>query len=145
MRRYKEEELKDLTPIQLATVWAEAVSATEEAKSTIAYEQMVRKACAAAYFPQITEGTSYVDLAEGWRIKRVLPFDRKVVPEAVAAVSAALLAIKVDPGALFIYKPELSTAAFKKLPEDIQAIVNQAVVTKPGSLALELVPPKVKE
>lgn len=139
------EQLEALSNTELASVWNSARENAEAVKETIAYEQEVRKLCAARFFPEVKEGTEYAALPAQWRLKRSLPFVRIVDVTVLPSVNEKLLSIGVDPASVFRWKPEVDVRGYKSLTDEQRAIADVAITTKPGSLALELVAPKVKK
>lgn len=108
-----------------------------------AREMELRKELFAFAFPSPLEGTNKVDLPAGWLLKGVYKLDRSVDEAAFNAIKDQLRAININPDPLVRLKPELAVRDYKALSDQARAIVDQALIIKPGAPSLELVAPKV--
>lgn len=138
-----------MTPelIALLADWTLAIEQATAAKAVVAREMELRKKVMEALFPNPKEGTSTVDLEAGWKAKLVYKIDRKIDEAVLDAVKQQLRDRNINPDPLIRMKPELATTAYRDLHKiDPQSglIFDQALIIKPASPVLELVPPKVK-
>jgi hypothetical protein len=125
--------------------WAAAVAAAAAAKLVIEKEQELRKQVASLFFTEPKEGVNTIDLAQKWKLKLTYKVDRKVDEASIAAVKEQLTEMGISIDTLLQYKPSLATSAYKSLV-DVNPlagkIFDQALIIKPASPTLELVPPK---
>lgn len=116
---------------------------TKQAMSKLqAQERKLRKSLFDAAFPNPKEGTNSLELADGRIFKGKYPMNRSVDETAVGGVIAELRKLgnnEVVPEDIFPVKHSLSTSVYRKLPEDVLQIVNNAITTKPGSVSIEVV------
>ena len=127
--------------------WQFALQAAAEVKPIIEKEQALRKEVTALFFPEPDEGTNNFPLAAGWVLKAVSKLDRKVDEAALPAVFAKLREMKVNPDVLIETKVSLDLKAYRSLVEinkDAARVFEEALIIKPASGTLELVPPKEK-
>lgn len=125
--------------------WQELVAKIKaEAKPLIDQEMAMRKELFAELIPNPKEGTQYIELANGWRLKGIHKLDRKIDEAALDGVKEQLRQNGVNPDLLVEYKPSLKSATYKELTAEQKAIFDHALIMKPGSPTLELVPPKEK-
>lgn len=125
--------------------WAAAAAEAAKAKLIIEKEQELRKQVATLFFTEPKEGVNATDLAQGWKLKLAYKIDRKVDEAAIAAVKEQLTEMGISIDTLLTYKPFLATAAYKSLVTVnplAGKIFDQALIIKPASPTLELVPPK---
>ena len=109
-------------------------------KKVKAVESKLRGELVTTFFPAPVEGTNTVDLGNDWQVKLVGKVARKCDEAAFAAVFEQL-----PRGAkqkLIKFKPDLILKEYKKLPPDQRLIFDQALIIKPGSPTLSLIPPK---
>lgn len=142
-----------------------------ECTPLINQERALRKRLFDHFFPSPTEGTNNYVLPDGYIVKGKYPIDRKVDPGSldglrtlrVMDVSAEFLAslhvdtAGVDPetlvtkvmhlnlDALLRYTPDLEVKAYRTLTAEQQAIFDRCMTIKPGSIAMEVVPPTAKK
>lgn len=88
------------------------------------------------------EGTRYIELANGWRLKAVIKVDRKVDEALLLAVEEQLQKLLIHTSGLTRRKPELVVKAYKELTVVARKIFDQALDIKMGTPILELIPPK---
>ena len=134
-----------LPPEQLMALWHQAKLALEPFKKMAEEEMALRKLVAAAFFPEPVEGANTSALNGGWTLKLTYKIDRKLDEAAMPAVYAKLREMGINPDPLVRFKPELETKAYKglaKINEAAAKVMDAALVIKPGSPTLELVPPK---
>ncbi len=122
--------------------WNNAVSAAASAKQTVDRELVLRKAVMVEFFPIPEEGVNAMDMGQGWTLKATYKIDRKVDAAALPAIMAKLreLGVKADP--LIRYKPEISVDPYRALPDEARKIFDTALIIKPGSPTVALIPPK---
>lgn len=114
-----------------------------KAKEVIEIERAMRRELIGLFFPEPQEGTQYVDLGEGWKLKLVYPIDRTIDPAAIGPISKELQSIGVQVNLLIDWKPSLVTKEYRTLPDNVKLVLAQAMSSKPGSPAIELCPPKL--
>ena len=95
------------------------------------------------FFPTPDEGTNTVDLGNDWKVKDKHAINRKCDEASFEAVFEKLPEGSKD--RLIKYKPELVLKEYRKLPLREQKIFDQALIIKPGTPTLTLVPPKEKK
>lgn len=115
-------------------------------KKLRALEMEQRKWITATIYQNPKKGTNNHDLGSGWQLKYVLSYTSKIdkaaldllMPEieklgerAIAQVQAAVK-----------WEPSLVAKGWKDMDDDVKAIFNECVTTKPDSPTLTLVPPK---
>ena len=125
--------------------WRLAKQKADGVKPIVAEEQRLRKEVFNLFFPTPKEGTDKVELGEGWLLKGTYKLDRKIDEAALPTVQKELREIDINPDLLVNWEPKLKTAIYKELTEPQRRIFDQALVIKPGSPTVELVPPKKKK
>lgn len=126
--------------LTLVEKWYVAKTKADEATNK---ENKLRILIAAECYPEKTEGTAYMDLPEHWRLKAEFKLYRNV---DIAALPAVLE--KMPEGSkenLLKFEPKLKITPYKQLPAEQKAIMDEAIIAKPGMPALTLVPPKNKK
>jgi hypothetical protein len=117
-------------------------------------EAELRNAVLAAAFEfcpdALREGTENIELGLGYKLKSVFKISRTFVGGS-DGVEAALSKIeKLGAEGQFIanrlvkWKPELSIAEYKSLPDKIRKLIDEVIVSKEAMPSLELVEPKAK-
>lgn len=106
-------------------------------------EMQLRKQMFAAFFPTTTEGTAYVELAAGWKLKGVGKIDYGLVAETIETILDRLPRGVVQK--VIRYKPALVLGEYRKLAEEHRLILAEGVTAKPGAPTLEMIPPKPVE
>jgi hypothetical protein len=102
-------------------------------------EMALRKELFTYYNPNPQEGTTKLELGNGWRLEMVYGLKRDFDTEAMDAVFA-----KLPPGSkdwLVRYKPELQVKTYKEMPEELRKVLDECIITKPTAPVLRLVPP----
>jgi hypothetical protein len=125
--------------------WYMAVQEALAAKAIIEKEQAIRKEVAEMFFPDPTEGTNTLELAEGYKLKLTHKIDRKIDIATLEAVKVQLREMGVNPDPLVEMKPSLVVKAYKGLwqvNKDAAKVFEQALTIKPASPILEIVAPK---
>lgn len=107
-----------------------------------AVEIKLRKELFGEFFPIPEEGTNTFELPEGWKIKGGYKLERKVDEAALPAVNAQLDDLGVAFDKLVAFKPSLVKKEWNKLSEEAKLVFDEALITKPGTPTLEVVPPK---
>lgn len=154
--------------------WAEKVTKwldlKAKAATAVAAERLARTELFGHYFPAPTEGTNTVKNADGSQLKGKYPIDRKVdettwqafkkttVGQAVAFLTELNQNLDdVDPNkpiwefmrmpidTLVVYKPELATKVYRTLTAEQKKVMDSCLDIKPGSSAIEYVPPPAPE
>lgn len=123
--------------------WVEMVERIKvEVKPLVERERRLRQELFGELFPSPLEGTNYVGLANGWRLKGVYKLDRKLDEAALPAVRDTLATMDVNADTLVDWKPSLKTTAYKNLPDEARKVFDEALTMRPASPVMELVPPK---
>lgn len=140
--------LQDL-PLHLATAFnAVKHLMGQGAKDKIAAEMALRKEVVALFFPSPKEGTNNAELPANWKLKYTHKIDRKVDEAAIDAVKIKLREMQVNPDPLLRTLHEVAVTEYKSLIQINPAaakVFESALIIKPGSPTLELVPPKEKK
>jgi len=131
--------------VQLIKEWDDLKAQVEAvAKPLIDKERALRQLVADAMFDEPHEGTNYVDLESEWRLKLTYKLDRKIDEAMLATVKEQLASMNVSIDKIVKWKPEVVLKAYRELTAEQMNVFDQAVVIKPGTPALEMVPPKEK-
>lgn len=118
--------------------WVEASRLLTEIKDR---EFELRKRVVQGFFPHgKDDGTETAKLENGWQLKAQFKLNRSVDCAVLQDVLASLPAGVSDQ--LFRYNPELNVTSYKRLAPEIRGIVDTALVIKPGTPAVSLIPPK---
>jgi len=128
--------------LELLNAWWNAFNEAEAAKAVIRREQELRKQVFEYYFKDPREGTNYLELPNGWRLKAIYKLDRKIDEAALPAVKEQLKELGVNVDALVEYKPTLKTKLYRELTAEQARIFDQALTIKPSSPIIELVQPE---
>lgn len=107
-------------------------------------EMRLRKEIFKEAFDAASEGANKLTLQGGWELKATVPYTRTLDQAHVAELLKELKKAKA-PSTLIKIKYDLSVADYKKLDDHIRGMVDAHLTTKPGTPALELVPPKGTE
>lgn len=107
-------------------------------------EAKLRKEVFASFFPNPIEGTNTVPLDDGWVLKGVHKLNRKVNEEELVNVAKRKGMEDVIKNTIN-YKPSLALTEYKNLPENFRKILDNAIVTTPGTPSLKVVLPKRKK
>lgn len=90
---------------------------------------------------EITKGTNNIALPDGWALKVVakesVSVEESVFPAVLIKMREAGILEDV-----FKFKPSLVADQYKYLTAEQKAIVNEALVTKPASPEVKIIPPK---
>ncbi len=120
--------------------WHELTQQLEQVK---AKELKLRNELFGQFYPSPNEGTNTVDLPDDWKLKGVYKLNRNI-DEAVLPITLS----KMKEGAedrLIKYKPELVLKNYRTLEEEQKKILESALIIKPGTPSMKLVPPKEKK
>lgn len=107
-------------------------------------EMCLRKEVFKEAFIAASEGANKLTLQGGWELKATVPYTRTLDQAHVTGLLKELKKAKA-PSTLIKIKYDLSVADYKKLDDHIRGMVDAHLTTKPGTPALELVPPKGTE
>jgi hypothetical protein len=122
--------------------WEEAKQQAELAKKQ---EMSLRKECLALAFPDGAIGTNTMDLAAGWKLKGTYKLNYSFDETALDPVLTRIRdQFKISTDNLVRIKREPAMTEIKKLTEDQRLALEEALITRPGTPTLELVPPKKK-
>lgn len=120
--------------------WQDAKRRAEIAKKQ---EMSLRKECLALAFPGGDIGTNTMDLEAGWKLKGTYKLNYSFDETALDPVLARMREqFQLSTDALVRVKREPVMNAIKKLTEEQRLALEEALITKPGTPTLELVPPK---
>ncbi len=108
-------------------------------------EIILRKEIFGEAFPEPSEGTLYLPLGNGWRLKGGYSLSRSVDTTHLSIMreEMAKLGVSIDP--LLNWKVDLRVGPYKALEEDARKLFDNIVTTKPDSPKLELVAPNDAE
>ena len=118
-------------------------SAAQQAAHFKKEEARLRRECFEEGFPEPVEGTNYVNLENGYRLKGIHKLTRSIDKAALSATLEQLPESVAD--SVVNYNPSLALSVYRKLPEDQRRIMDEAVVIKPGMPTLEIIAPKEKK
>lgn len=107
-------------------------------------EMEMRKEMGLAFFNEddLTEGVNTAEIGQGWKLKNKHTLKRDIDEGSLAAVLKKMP--KGSEDKLIKYKPSLVLKEYRRLSDKELKIFDEAITMKPGSLALELCPPKEK-
>lgn len=106
-----------------------------------AKEGMLRSRIAKAYFPNPVEGTNKHTLPDGYILKLTHVINRDVDEAVLAAKKDEFLARNIPVAHIVVYKPSLSKSVYNTLTDEDKVFFDNALISKPGSPTLEIVPP----
>lgn len=134
--------------------WSQLRDVVATYKPTIEEERMVRAQAHKAFFQNPSEGTSYQDLAAGYRLKTVYQIERDldkpamdaVIPKLVPAGDFADYNQFAQAHAQLIanlirWEPKLNLETYRQLSVENKALLDQCIIMKPKSVSLEIVAP----
>lgn len=131
--------------VQLIKEWDDLKAQVETiAKPLIDKERALRQLVADAMFDDPHEGTNYVQLESDWKLKLTYKLDRKIDEALLSQVGEQLRAMNVSLDKLVKWKPEVILKEYRELTAEQMKVFDMAVVIKPGTPSLEMVPPKEK-
>src|SRR5574340_318677 len=142
------EEQKELTEQEkydLLTAWDNVKREIVAFKPTIEKEAALRKRVMAAFFPSPKEGVNTVDLQADWKLKGTHKLDRKIDEAALPAVQEQMRDAGYNPDVYIKHVPELNVMIYKAASPEVKKIFDHAIIMKPASPTVELVPPKEKK
>ena len=96
----------------------------------------------------LREGTENLELGNGYKLKAVFKVSRKLenkngeTSEALRNIAMDFEGGKLYAERLVKWSPELSVSEYKKLPDDIRAVIDACVTSKAATPSLEIVEPK---
>jgi hypothetical protein len=128
--------------IELLQGWLDAVKALAPLKAAASLEMVLRKSVIATLFPTPKEGTNTLVLEAGFKLKAVLPIDRKIDITVASSLREALEKMNVKLDNLIKWEPKLDTKAYKELTEEQREAFDSCITSKPGSPSLEFIEPK---
>ena len=115
-----------------------------ELKEVQERENALRKEIFTSAFPEAAEGTNTLELADGYVLKAVYPYTRKVDEAVLSNLHGQLKKLHISEDKLLKWKPELAITFYKTLTEEEKHVVDQFLIVKEGSPQLEVVLPKRK-
>ena len=125
--------------------WVKAEEEAKAVKPIIAKELALRKKVFTSFLAEPKEGTNYVELSNGWRLKLTHKLNRTVDEAALPAVADLLKSKGVSIDTLVDYKPSLKLAVYRELADENKHLFDQALIMKPSTPTVEMVPPKETE
>lgn len=114
----------------------------EDAALLAQREMELRQFIFKAAFKDPKEGTNKRPLAGGYVLNGVHKINRSIDRASLAAMTELLIEKGVSPDLIIQYKPELSVSGYKAQSDEVRAIIDMAIVAKPGAPSLEIVLPK---
>lgn len=123
--------------IDLLARWETAAA---EAKKLKTLENKLRVEVLDEFLEHPKEGTNYVDLDQGYRLKFDIKLNRKIDEAALPAVLKELPEGTED--SIIARKPTLKVGDYKKMSEEHRRKVDEALIIKPASPAITIIPPK---
>jgi hypothetical protein len=133
--------------MQLLSDWNAAVVQINAVKYLFDREKEARARVMASFFPTPKEGVNTAPLEDGWVLKGTYKLDRKVDEAALPAAREQLALMNINADSLINMKPSLNTQAYRSLvtinPEAAK-VFEEALIIKPASPTVELIPPKEK-
>lgn len=122
--------------------WHRLVKEIEEFKTTkMAREIELRRLIGGMLFPTPKEGVNKASAPGGWEVKFTYKLDYKVDEAVLPSALEQLQKLQVGTDGLIRRKPELVLKRYRELTEDQQKVLAEALVIKPSTPTLELVPP----
>jgi len=131
----------DVITVEELSYWEKLARQLSQIKTE---EITLRKRIFEVMFPDAGEGTNTHPLANDYVLKASYPFTRDIDEGALAAMQDELKAANVPMDTLVKYKPTLSKSTYNKLTEEQRKLVDQFIICRPGSPALEISLPKRK-
>ena len=130
--------------------WDHAKKALEAAKAN---EAALRQEVLKDFYDfggesDLREGTENLELGNGYKLKAVFKLSRKLenkggeTSEALRVIAERFEGGKLYAERLVKWSPELSVSEYKKLPANIQEVIDSCVTTKAATPSLEIVEPK---
>lgn len=122
---------------ELLDEWQQAAS---EAKKWQQREKELRDRIFLSTFPDPKEGVNKYTLPDGRMVKATHKLYRKLDEAAYPSIREALInTFEYDPEDQIIKrKPEIATGPYKKLPDEIRAVLDDAIIAKAGTPTIEL-------
>lgn len=114
----------------------------QELKKLRVKEGVLRNKIFKHYFPDPKEGTNKAPLPNNFYLKGTYPFDRKVDEGALSVLSEQFAKHNIVQDDIIKQTPSLIKKEYNKLTDEQKHIVNQALIIKPGSVALEIIEDK---
>lgn len=129
--------------------WDHAKKALDAAKSA---EASLRKEVLKDFYDfggesDLREGTENLELGNGYRLKATFKLSRKLENKNHETEEALAQIATFENGILYAerlvkWSPELSVSEYKKLPENVRAVIDACVTSKAATPSLEIVEPK---
>lgn len=131
--------------IDVLTEWQNTVAQVVAFKPTVEKEMTLRKKAMELFFPAAKEGVNSLALPGDWTLKGTAKMDRKIDEAALPAVKEKMIEMEFNPDLLIRNEPVLNTKIYKTLSDELRKVFDHAIIMKPSSPSLELVPPKEKK
>lgn len=137
---------KDMSAIPAKTCTMQDViewyNASEQLTALKNKEMLLRKHVFDGMFSEPKEGVNSQPLPDNWVLKGKYTLNRTPDMDAFAQMAPALRDAGVILESLIEWKPSLKTSTYRDLSDEQRKMVDQCLVIKPGSPALEIVMPK---
>jgi hypothetical protein len=136
--------MNDVTHNALATLeeWRGLKEEIDAMQSKVMRERKLRKEVADLYCPNPEEGTNTIELPTGERLRLTHKLTRSLDEGAMPAVAEQLRKHGVSPDNLVKWSPKLDTREYRRLDDETRHIMDQCLITKPGSPTLDILEPK---
>lgn len=108
-------------------------------KALTAREKALREGLFKGTFPDPVEGTNTYELPDGRKVKGVHKITRTLKADVLGQLVQEGKVPNEVAGAITRWKAELKVKEYKELPEDVRALLNACVESKPGMPTLEIV------
>lgn len=105
-------------------------------------ESNMRKSIFSMAFPEPKEGTNSLKLADGYVLKGIYGYNRKVDNELLTNIFEKLVEAEIPIDMLVKYKPEVKVTIYKALSEQQRNLFDQCLTIEPGSPSLKIEKPK---
>lgn len=126
---------------ELDTLIMEWQQAKLQAAKLVEHERELRKTIFNIMFPKPKEGTNTAALGNGWKLKATYPIDRKLDMPVFEAIQNQFYDKKI-PTDIVKMEPKLSVKVYRTLSDEQRLFFDAALISRPGSVQLEIVPPK---
>lgn len=105
-------------------------------------ESAMRKSIFSMAFPEPKEGTNSLKLADGYVLKGVYGFNRKIDNDVLTNIFEKLTEAEIPIDMLVKYKPEVKVTIYKELSEHQRKLFDECLTIEPASPSLKVEKPK---
>jgi hypothetical protein len=139
-------DINTLSRDELIMKWEASRKALEAAKAS---ELELRNAVKTVCFPDALEGTSRIELGNGYELKCVAKLNYTLADNDKVEAALDRLEKTGNEGAflaprLVNWKPSLSLSEYRDLAPQYKAIIDDVLTVKPGTPTIDIVEPKGK-